>query len=237
MLKSDVAIRLGNEFGDAITDGDLIILFNQWIDEAYLNICSEFNWMHKVGFFDLPTVAGQAEYDLDTLIRRIIVIKNITTNQEIIFRSYKDLVDDGLELTQQSQIYWWHYVDFTGFGTSDSRHYKIRFTYIPDSIYQLQIQAEKASAESLATNEHIPIPSELLPALYAYVRKLSHLHEDMSDGADRWNNEYMTQITKYKLYLAKNPADPVRSPHESDLHYGRSTYMPFLQYPTNITGG
>lgn len=233
MLKSDVASRLSKEFGDASSDTDLIALFNNWIDEAYQTIAGYFRWQHQKGFINVDTAIGINFIGLDPNVRRVINIRDTVNLRPIVYRTFKDITMDGLETDSQGQVIWWYYGDYS--VTDTDRHVVIKFVYVPDTIITLELEVEKIAPEQIASNEHIPLPSELLPALSCCVRELSALHEDKADMAANWKNKYEGIILQYKANLEDNQADPVINRENTDLWYGSHSVKPFLRYPEHIT--
>lgn len=230
MLKIDIASRLSNEFGDSSTDVDSLNLFRNWIDEVWLDIQSRFPWLNREATYNQTISNGVATLALNTNIKRIKSIRKVDTNNTIIFKSKEELDLLGLDLDATGEPFYWYYDSYD----PATEVFTIKFYHVPDKDYSIEIRAEKKSQSTIADNEHIDLPNELLTALFHGVRALACIHEELIETQVTWETKKEHVIMEYKRNIERNPAHKVISGQDSDLHFGGQNLIPHLNYPEHI---
>lgn len=239
MLKKNLAITVARELGFSDSDTDnvedsFLVNYLNWLDEIYLKIVNELDWgFQDYGLFEQATEANNGLLLLNVGILQAKRIQRKDNLTEIKYVERQWLIERRYDFNQTGELVYWAYEGVYE-AEGDSSRRQIRLVYVPDSVITLLIEADKVHSEELDDNEHIPFPSNFIPALKHGVRSLAYRNEDQDGKADYYDTQYEREILKLKKKFSSSKSRVILPLPNADLRTAEQDNLGLLRVPDTI---
>lgn len=230
MTNNELALNLMREQDEATDNAEMVATVESWIADALDEFASAYDWRIFKGVVSKTLTASNPFLELDSDIIDVRGIRFVDTNEPIDYFDEQNLYRIAEDLETTGKPFAWFFADaLEKAGTSNQKVYQLRFVFIPDANYAIELNVNKfPTLVSLASASEIPLRQEMLLAIKDRVRAYILMNDKDYEGANTYLQLFYARVEKMIAKENTQPSARMLRMEVSDISNSRTRHRPLL---------